>query len=81
MKITNQENIKIEVNKAYQVTGFSDQCPMNYIHRLLAFGFIPGAKFNVLRIAPLGNPYEIEIQGVKVSLRKSELDLIQVKAV
>ncbi|MCF6764408.1 FeoA domain-containing protein [Thiotrichales bacterium 19S3-7] len=79
MQVVDQENSKIEVGKTYQVIGFSNLCPMNYIHRLLAFGFIPGVKFNVLRKAPLGNPFEIEIQGVKVSLRKAELDFITVK--
>lgn len=68
----------IKVGKAYKVLGFSKQCPSNYLHRLLAFGFVPNAIFSVLRKAPLGNPFEIEIQGVNLSLRKNELEYIKV---
>lgn len=73
--------VKLNVGKSYQVIGFSDQCPNNYMHRLLAFGFVPGIRFDILGVAPLGNPYEIEIQGVKLSLRKNELNYVKVLAV
>ncbi|MCF6768454.1 FeoA domain-containing protein [Thiotrichales bacterium 19S11-10] len=71
----------LKVGQAYQVKGFKQACPLSYMHRLLAFGFIPGATFLIRRVAPLGNPYEIEVQGVKVSLRKSELEFLQLVVV
>ena len=40
--------------------------------RLLEMGLTPGVEFEMLGIAPLGDPVEIEIRGYRLSLRKSE---------
>lgn len=40
--------------------------------RLLEMGLTPGVEFELLGIAPLGDPIEIEIRGYRLSLRKSE---------
>ena len=40
--------------------------------RLLEMGLTPGVEFELLGIAPLGDPMEIAIRGYRLSLRKSE---------
>ncbi|MDA1050884.1 MAG: FeoA domain-containing protein [Planctomycetota bacterium] len=40
--------------------------------RLLEMGLTPGTEFELIGIAPLGDPIEIEIRGYRLSLRKSE---------
>ena len=40
--------------------------------RLLEMGLTPGVEFELLGIAPLGDPIEISIRGYRLSLRKSE---------
>lgn len=40
--------------------------------RLLALGLIPGEAIIVVRVAPLGDPLEIELKGYRLSLRKAE---------
>lgn len=52
-----------------------------YRQRLLAMGLLPGTLFSVLRLAPLGDPMEILVRGVALSLRKSEADLLEVEVV
>jgi Fe2+ transport system protein FeoA len=42
------------------------------MQRLLEMGLIPGETIEVVRIAPLGDPLEVKIQGYFLSLRKSE---------
>jgi len=44
-------------------------------------GLSLGAKVAVLRKAPLGDPFVLEIRGTKLSMRKDELDLIKIKKV
>ncbi|HJO92184.1 MAG TPA: FeoA domain-containing protein [Victivallales bacterium] len=68
-----------EVKKTYKVEGFSKNCPSAFMHNLLSMGFIPGSTFEVKKIAPLMDPCQIEIKGFFVSLRKSELNLMEVK--
>jgi Fe2+ transport system protein FeoA len=40
--------------------------------RLREMGIIPGTEVRVVRLAPLGDPIEIEVRGFHLSLRKSE---------
>ncbi len=46
--------------------------------RLLDMGVVPGAELLVERLAPLGDPIEIEIRGFHLSLRRSEAAMITV---
>ena len=47
--------------------------------RLMAFGLIPGKVFEVVSVAPLGDPIEIKTRGYHLSLRRSELELLELK--
>lgn len=47
--------------------------------RLAALGFLPGRKVRVSRVAPLGDPISIEMEGQEISVRRAEADLIEVK--
>ena len=47
--------------------------------RLLEMGVVPGARFKVERLAPLGDPIEIFIMGYHLSLRQSEAREITVR--
>ena len=48
-------------------------------NKLLALGMTPGAKVKVKRLAPLGDPIEIEVRGFSLSLRKAEAQTIEVE--
>jgi ferrous iron transport protein A len=50
-----------------------------YRARLMAMGLIPGTAFRVQRLAPLGDPMEIEVRGFSLSLRRAEADVIEVE--
>lgn len=40
--------------------------------RLLELGLFPGTEFKVTKIAPLGDPIEIDLRGYKLCIRRSE---------
>ena len=50
----------------------------SYRKKLLAMGITPGTPFKVVRVAPLGDPVEIQIRGYLISLRKEEASLISI---
>lgn len=52
-----------------------------YRKKLLAMGVTPGTPFEVVRIAPFGDPVEILIRGYLVSLRREEAALISVTGI
>ena len=43
-----------------------------YRRRLLSLGVTCGTQFQVVRVAPLGCPIQIEIRGTALTLRKEE---------
>ena len=47
--------------------------------RFMDMGNTKGVKVTVLKIAPLGDPMEIEIRGYNLSIRKDDADKIEVK--
>ena len=52
-----------------------------YREKRLSMGLTPGTEFTVVRVAPLGDPVEINVRGYSVSLRKGEAQLLQVERV
>jgi ferrous iron transport protein B len=44
-----------------------------YRHKLMAMGLTPGTEFKVVRIAPLGDPVEIRMRGMDISVRRDEV--------
>ncbi|MDB6096430.1 MAG: ferrous iron transport protein [Francisellaceae bacterium] len=50
-----------------------------YRQKLLALGLIPGATFLVKRIAPLGDPVELQLRNFSIALRKEEAKIILVE--
>jgi ferrous iron transport protein A len=47
--------------------------------RLLELGFVAGTPLRLVGIAPLGDPYEIEVRGGRISIRRSEADSLLVE--
>jgi len=47
--------------------------------RLLDMGITEGVVVKMKKIAPLGDPIDIELRGYELCLRKADLDLIEVE--
>lgn len=46
--------------------------------RLMELGLVPGTEIEMVRTAPLGDPLEVTVRGLHLSLRRSEAGLIHV---
>lgn len=51
------------------------------VRRLMELGLVPGTRVEVLRRAPLGDPIELRLRDVHLSLRRSEAAFIHVEDV
>ncbi|RKQ39477.1 ferrous iron transporter A [Enterobacter sp. R1(2018)] len=65
---------------AWKITGFAHEISPAYRQKLLSLGMLPGSSFNVVRVAPLGDPVHIETRRVNLVLRKKDLELLNVEA-
>lgn len=44
--------------------------------RIMDMGVTPGTRIKVIKVAPLGDPIEVNIRGYELSLRKEEANQI-----
>ncbi len=49
--------------------------------RLLEMGLTEGTEFRVMKVAPLGDPFEIEVRGYRLCLRKKETACFEVERI
>ncbi len=71
---------EIPVGAKGRITGFRKDHP-EYRRRLVMLGATPGTTFEVVRIAPLGDPIEIRVRGSFISVRRDEAELMEVERV
>lgn len=50
----------------------------NITRRLMELGLVPGTEIDLVRTAPLGDPLEVSVRGLHLSLRRSEARHIHV---
>ena len=75
MKVTLQE---MAVGDTGVVAGYTKGATA-YREKLLAMGLTRGTEFVVERIAPMGDPVEIQVRGFSLSLRKVEASALMVE--
>ena len=69
---------QLEPGALAEVTGYESGKP-NYRSKLLAMGLTRGTVVRMVRAAPLGDPVEIEVRGFRLTLRKSEAEVLVLK--
>lgn len=47
--------------------------------RIMDMGVTPGTAIKVVKVAPLGDPIEINLRGYELSLRKSDAEYIKIQ--
>ncbi len=56
------------------------ECEPAVARRLMELGLVPGTDVEMIRRAPLGDPLEVAVRGLHLSLRRSEARGIHVAA-
>jgi Fe2+ transport system protein FeoA len=65
----------LEPGESGVVVGWAGDAPPP---RLLEMGILEGTEIEVVRLAPLGDPIEIELRGYHLSIRRSEAEQIEI---
>lgn len=50
-----------------------------YRQSLYAMGLLPGTSLKIIRLAPLGDPMQIEVRGSQLAIRKCDAESLIVK--
>ena len=71
--------------KTLKDISIGDACKVVKLHgkgstkkRIMDMGLIKGADVKVVKVAPLGDPIQLNVRGYELSIRKSEAELIEV---
>ncbi|MFW5794614.1 MAG: FeoA family protein [Bacillota bacterium] len=75
-----KEISNLSIGSVAEVIGYKGSSS-SYRTRLLSFGLTKGICFQVVRIAPLGDPIEIIVRDYRLTLRKDEADILIIREV
>lgn len=53
----------------------------HYRKKLLSMGLTRGTEVKLIKVAPFGDPVEIETRGYSLSLRKGEAEILNVEKI
>ncbi|PIJ49531.1 ferrous iron transporter A [Erwinia sp. OLTSP20] len=63
------------------IVSFSPEISPAWRQKLLSFGLLPGSVFEIVRIAPLGDPIEIRTCRQSLMLRKKDMIHLELREV
>ncbi|HPA63859.1 MAG TPA: FeoA family protein [Spirochaetota bacterium] len=66
------------VGESGEITGY-DSSDSSYRKKLLSMGLTKGTVVTITKTAPLGDPVELSVRGYKLSLRKAEADVLELR--
>lgn len=69
---------KLEVGEQAEIVGYSSGSAA-YRSSFLSMGLTNGTVVKLVKVAPLGDPIELEVRGFKLSLRKTEAEVLQIR--
>ncbi len=70
---------RLKLGMTARIVEFSSEAPG--MQRLRELGLTEGTTFKVLKVAPFGDPIEIDLRGYRLCLRKNETSAIEVETV
>jgi ferrous iron transport protein A len=70
---------EVKPGQTVRVTKLHGEGPVK--RRIMDMGITRNTEILVRKVAPLGDPVEIRVRGYELSLRKADIDIIEVEGV
>ena len=67
----------VKVGKTVKVVKLHGEGPVK--RRIMDIGITKGVENYVRKVAPLGDPFELNLRGYELSLRKSDAEMVEVE--
>ena len=68
---------QVKVGKSAKVVKLHGEGPVK--RRIMDMGITKGVEIYVRKVAPLGDPFELNLRGYELSLRKSDAEMVEVE--
>ncbi len=69
---------ELSVGDRAEIVGY-EKGEGGYRQKLLSMGLTRGTPFTLKKIAPMGDPIDIEVRGYQLTLRKAEADTLKIR--
>ena len=66
-----------KVGETVRVKKLYGECPVK--RRIMDMGISRGVDLHVRKVAPLGDPMELNVRGYELSVRKADAEMIEVE--
>jgi ferrous iron transport protein A len=81
MEVRMVQQIKsLGIGESAEVVGYRTGSTA-YRNRLLSMGLTKGTVLKLVKLAPLGDPVELEVRGFNLTLRKEEAAILEIRPV
>lgn len=67
----------VKIGETVKVVKLHGEGPIK--RRIMDMGITRGTVVNVRKVAPLGDPVEVNVRGYELSLRKADAEMIEVE--
>ena len=67
----------VKIGESEKVKALKGEGPVK--RRIMDMGITKGVEINLRKVAPLGDPIEVNVRGYELTLRKSEAEKIEVE--
>lgn len=67
------------VGKNYEVVKINGKGPLK--RRIMDMGITKGAQIYIRKVAPLGDPVQINLRNYELSIRREDAELIEIKEI
>ena len=67
----------VGVGETVKVARIAGSGPLR--RRIMDMGIVRGTEIFVRKVAPLGDPIEVTVRGYELSLRRDDIDIIEVE--
>ena len=68
---------QVEVGKKYKLIDYS-KLDKTSRKKCLALGLLKGTLFKIIRVAPLGDPVQINVRGYEITMRKEDFENLEI---
>lgn len=75
-----QQIKSLGIGESAEVVGYRAGNPA-YRNRLLSMGLTRGTVLKLVKLAPLGDPVELQVRGFNLTLRKEEAEILEIRPV
>lgn len=70
----------LSINDQAEIIGYN-KTDKAYRTKLLSMGLTKGTTFKLVKLAPLGDPIDIEVRGYNLTLRKNEAEALKIRRI